>query len=160
MVTAPSSGTTLFSDQQLRRVIAIARETYPLEACGLFVGSSWEGVRLAELDNIQDALHARDPQRHPRTARTAYAMHPLRLSEAVDDGGGLLCIWHSHCDVGAYFSDEDIRVALGGGTEPLWPGVLYLVVSCRADGVDDLQLFSWDGNTGRFIGHTVPLPSA
>jgi len=155
MVTAELS----FPTELLRRVVALSRAAYPAEACGLFTGASWGEVRLAELENIQDALHARDPERHPRTSRTAYAMHPLRLSEAVDDGGGLLCIWHSHCDVGAYFSDEDVRVALGGGREPLWPGVVYLVVSCRADGVDDLQLFAWDGASERFVGRPVSLPA-
>jgi len=142
---------------QLARIVSLARDAYPNEACGLVVGRSWDEARLVELENQQDRYHARDPVRFPRTARTAYAMHPLKVSEAVEAAGGLLCIWHSHCDVGAYFSEEDVRVALGGGEAPLWPGTDYLVVSCRAHGVDDLQLFRWEPSGRRFVGAPVGL---
>ncbi len=145
----------MLSEQHLSRIVALAKAAHPNEACGLIVGRSWGEARLVEMENLQDRFHARDPERFPRTARTAYAMHPLRLSEAVDEGGGLLCIWHSHCDVGAYFSDEDVRVALGGGDEPIWPGTRYLVVSVRGEQVDDLKLFSWDGDSKAFVGVTL-----
>jgi proteasome lid subunit RPN8/RPN11 len=148
----------MFHPEHLRRIAAIARLAYPNEACGLFVGRDWSDARLVEMENLQDRYHERDPVRFPRTARTAYAMHPLRLGEAVESGGGLLCIWHSHCDVGAYFSDEDARVALGGGDEPLWPGTDYLVVSCRASGVDALELFQWNAASRLFEGSAWPLP--
>jgi proteasome lid subunit RPN8/RPN11 len=149
----------MFKPEHLRRIVELSRASYPDEACGLLVGRSWEEAALVELENLQDRYHARDPDRFPRTARTAYAMHPLKLNDAVEQGGGLLCIWHSHCDVGAYFSDEDVRVALGGGEGPLWPGTDYLVVSCRADGVDDLRLFRWDAAGRRFEGSPLRLPA-
>ena len=148
----------MFRTEQLHRIVELARAAYPDEACGLFVGRSWDEARLVELENLQDRYHARDPERFPRTARTAYTMHPLRLNEAVDEGGGLVCIWHSHCDVGAYFSDEDVRVALGGGDEPLWSGTDYLVVSCRAEGVDDLKMFRWNAAQSRFEVAPVAVP--
>jgi proteasome lid subunit RPN8/RPN11 len=148
----------MLRSDHLQRIAELSRAAYPDEACGLIVVRSWDEARLVEMENLQDRYHARDPVRFPRTARTAYAMHPLRLSEAVEAGGGLLCIWHSHCDVGAYFSDEDVRVALGGGDEPLWPGTDYLVVSCRTAGVDDLRLFRWDAAAGRYEGSELPVP--
>jgi proteasome lid subunit RPN8/RPN11 len=131
---------------------------YPNEACGLFVGQSWSAAELVPMENMQDRYHARDPARFPRTARTAYYMHPLRLSEHVDRAGGLLAIWHSHCEVGAYFSDEDVKVALGGGEEPLWPGTSYLVLSCRARKVDGAKWFAWDSATRKFLGREVTVP--
>jgi proteasome lid subunit RPN8/RPN11 len=149
----------MFRTEHLQRIVELARAAYPDEACGLFVGRTWDEARLVELENLQDRYHARDPERFPRTARTAYTMHPLRLNEAVDEGGGLLCIWHSHCDVGAYFSEEDVRVALGGAEEPMWPGTDYLVLSCRAAGVDDLKLFRWHAGQGHFGAADVPVPS-
>ena len=61
----------------------------------------------------------------------------LRALDAADQSGGrLYAIAHSHPDVGAYFSKEDKDMALGGGSEPLWPGVRYLVISVRKGQVD------------------------
>ena len=48
-------------------------------------------------------------------------------------------IYHSHCDVGAYFSDEDKRAATPFG-EPLYP-VDYLVIDCARAGVRGARLF-------------------
>lgn len=149
----------MLCSDHLRRIVELAGAGYPNEACGLIVGPSWAKAQLVELDNLQDRYHARDPQRFPRSARAAYAMHPLELCAAVDEAGGLLCIWHSHGDVGAYFSEEDVRVALGGGDAPMWPGTSYLVVSCRAGVVDGAKLFAWNPAARTFDGRDVPLPS-
>ncbi len=35
-------------------------------------------------------------------------------------------------------------MALGGGDEPLWPGVQYLVVSVRKGQVDGARIYAWD----------------
>ncbi len=148
----------MLCSDHLRRIVELASAGHPNEACGLVVGRSWSEARLVELPNLQDRYHARDPERFPRTARTAYAMDPLALSRAIDEAGGLLCIWHSHCEVGAYFSEEDVRVALGGGERPLWPGTVYLVVSCRQGLVDGARLFSWSDAAGAFEGREVALP--
>ena len=72
------------------------------------------------------------------------------LQAAEEQGGALWAIVHSHPDVGAYFSREDRDMALGGGQEPLWPGVRYLVISARAAGVDGAKLFTWEAAAGDF----------
>ena len=67
-------------------------------------------ARFCPCRNIQDELHARIPQRHPRDARTAYFIDPkdllaigrLRGARAT----GSPTIYHSHVDAGAYFSDR------------------------------------------------------
>ena len=79
------------------------------------------------------------------------------LQEAERSGGALVVIVHSHPDVCAYFSKEDRDMALGGGAEPLWPGVQYLVISCRREGVDDARLFTWDAGRGDFSEEQVPV---
>jgi proteasome lid subunit RPN8/RPN11 len=56
-------------------------------------------------------------------------------------------IYHSHIEVGAYFSDEDARAAAPDG-ELLYP-VEYLVVDVRQDGVHGAALFRFDA--GRFV---------
>lgn len=144
--------------EQWRLISEACSASYPNEACGLFVGKSWDSFELVPMENIQDAYHARDPQRYPRQSRTAYLMHPLRLMEHVERGGGLLAIWHSHCEVGAYFSAEDVKVALGGGDAPLWPGTAYLVMSCRNSRVDGAKWFEWDGASKTFLERDVTLP--
>ena len=75
----------------------------------------------------------------------------LEALEAVDRSGGRLWgIVHSHPDVGAYFSSEDRDMALGGGEEPLWPGVRYLVVSVRGGQVEGARLYAWDNSRHDF----------
>ena len=46
-------------------------------------------------------------------------------------------------------------MALGGGDEPLWPGVRYLVVSVRAGTVDGARFFTWDGKKRDFAEEEV-----
>jgi proteasome lid subunit RPN8/RPN11 len=90
---------------------------YPEEACGLLVGppDGPEATICRPCANIQNRLHAEDPQENPRDARTAYRIDPRDLFEltrqARDDGLAFKAIFHSHADVGAYFSDEDQRQA-------------------------------------------------
>lgn len=150
----------VFDPEQLRLIVQRAEAAWPKEGCGLIVGRRWEDARLVETENVYDRYAARDPGRYPRTSATAYLIHPLRLLEAVEEAGGLLAIWHSHAEVGAYFSDEDVRVALGGGDAPLWPGTAYLVVSCRQGRVDGLVRFDWDAGQRRFVETPIALPSA
>jgi adenylyltransferase/sulfurtransferase len=78
------------------------------------------------------------------------AVYPAALEAAERAGERHVAIVHSHPDVGAYFSEEDRKMALGGGESPLWPDVDYLVVSCKAGGVDDARLYRWDPGTSDF----------
>lgn len=147
-----------FAAEHLHEIIAAARRAYPNEGCGLIVGTDQASARHVEMENVYDRYHAVDPEAFPRTARTAYKMNDLKRARLVEEAGGLLCIWHSHADVGAYFSEEDVRAALGGGTQPVFPGTRYLVVSCRAGEVDDLLVFDWNPATATFEATPVPLP--
>lgn len=106
-----------------------ARE-YPRESCGVLVVRGTDR-RLTPCRNIQDELHARDPVRHPRDARTAYYIDPqdlLRLGRLEAEGFAVKVIYHSHIDAGAYFSETDRRQALMGD-EPVYPEAVYLVTS-------------------------------
>ena len=130
----------------LREMAAHAEKAWPAESCGVIVGDARGALRYAPIPNIAGTLAA-DPI-SARTVRDGYVMDPKALMEALEaaegKGGGLIAVVHSHPDVGAYFSPEDRRAALGGGEEPLWPGVSYLVLSCRAGKVDAVRLYSWD----------------
>jgi proteasome lid subunit RPN8/RPN11 len=127
-----------------------ARACYPNEACGIVLGppDAPDRWRFVPFENQQDRLHARDPERYPRDARTAYAMSPLKLHKAVEAaeaaGEALVAIAHSHPDHPSYFSRTDAAAASPFGT-PTWPAAVQLVVSVFDGEVRDIKGFSWDG---------------
>ncbi len=111
--------------------------------------------------NAYDAYHAKDPLRFPRTSRTAYVFDSrdwLKVCEEADQSGERVgCIFHSHVDVGAYFSAED-RAMAAPDNEPLLPGVAYLVVAVDEGKASAIRLFWWD--RGAFQEKSIPLPNA
>ncbi|HEX6836592.1 MAG TPA: Mov34/MPN/PAD-1 family protein [Polyangia bacterium] len=130
----------------LDAIYAHAREGYPEEVCGFIVG----GDEARRCENRQNALHAEDPVAFPRTAATAYnlgARDIMLLDKSQKSERPVRIIYHSHVDVGAYFSAEDERAAAPDG-ELLYP-VDYLVVDVRADGVRGAKLFRFAD--GKFL---------
>jgi len=106
-----------------------AVQEYPRECCGVVLQRAGER-RLLPCRNDQDALHARDPQRFPRDARTAYHIADadrLQMVRLEDEGFTPAVIYHSHIDAGAYFSPTDRRQALMNG-EPMYPDTTYVVL--------------------------------
>ena len=138
---------------------AHARSTYPAECCGLILAGAGGAVRFVPIANIAGTAAAAGNSQ--RTGRDGYVMDPkallAALAEAEQGGGSLAAIVHSHPDVGAYFSGEDREMALGGGAEPLWPGVQYLVISCKQGGVDAARLYTWDPGRADFAEEQVPV---
>jgi proteasome lid subunit RPN8/RPN11 len=135
----------------LDAIYAHAREGYPEEVCGFIIdgGDGGDGGEARRCENRQNALHAEDPEHFPRDARTAYnlgAKDLFFLDRSLRGDRPVRAIYHSHVEVGAYFSDEDVRAAAPDG-EPLYP-VDYLVVDVRADGVRGAKLYRW--HDGRF----------
>jgi proteasome lid subunit RPN8/RPN11 len=129
----------------LDEIYAHAREGYPEEVCGFILDGE---VRRCE--NRQNALHAEDPAHFPRDARTAYnlgAKDLFFLDKSLRSPRPVRVIYHSHVEVGAYFSDEDVRAAAPDG-ELLYP-VDYLVVDAARDGVRGAARFRFEG--GRFV---------
>ena len=143
----------------LDAIYAHARETYPDECCGLLIALQGslviDGVRRCV--NEQNRYHALDPERFPRTAREAYYLGGKDLRFLLDSVSGerpVKIIYHSHPDVGAYFSAEDTRAALGrepdDSAEPLYP-VDHIVIDAQADHVAEAKLFRWDGRQRTFV---------
>jgi proteasome lid subunit RPN8/RPN11 len=138
---------------------AHAGSTYPAECCGLVLADAAGTPRFVPIPNIAGTEAAAGSSN--RTRRDGYVMDPGALLGALEDaergGGRLAVIVHSHPDVGAYFSKEDRDMALGGADEPLWPGVQYLVISCRRTGVDGARLFTWDARRRDFLEEEMPV---
>jgi proteasome lid subunit RPN8/RPN11 len=130
----------------LEAIYAHAREGYPEEVCGFIVG----GDEARRCENRQNALHVEDPATFPRTATTAYnlgARDIMFLDRSQKSERPVRVIYHSHVDVGAYFSAEDERAATADG-ELLYP-VDYLVVDVQKAGVRGAKLFRFEG--GKFV---------
>jgi proteasome lid subunit RPN8/RPN11 len=135
-----------------------ARSTYPAECCGLILADGRGALGFVPIANVAGTNEAAATSR--RTRRDGYVMDPQAVLSAlveVEAGGGrLVAIVHSHPDVGAYFSQEDKDMALGGGEAPLWPGVEYVVVSCKSEGVDDARVYRWDEARQDFAEEQIP----
>jgi proteasome lid subunit RPN8/RPN11 len=127
----------------LREMAAHARSTYPAECCGLLLKDRSGAISFRPIANVAGTTEISS-----RTPRDGYVMDPKALLGALEEtesrGGQLWAIIHSHPDVGAYFSSEDRDMALGGGEEPLWPGVRYVVISVRTGRVDAARIYTWD----------------
>jgi proteasome lid subunit RPN8/RPN11 len=138
----------------LGAVVEHLQRCYPDEGCGVLIHGP-KGWRVRPLVNAYDRYHARDPQGFPRTARTAYFFDPkewMTVSEEADQQGETIaCIFHSHADVGAYFSAEDKAMAAPDG-EPVMPGVVYLVVAVDGGKATDAKLFWWKNKDFAEIG--------
>jgi proteasome lid subunit RPN8/RPN11 len=143
----------------LSTIYAHARETYPEECCGLLIGPH-DSVTIDEVRrcvNEQNRYHALDPARFPRTAREAYYLggKDLRfLLESLRSPRPVKIIYHSHPDVGAYFSAEDTRAALGrepdDTAEPQYP-VDHIVIDVQADHVAGAKMFRWHPTRRTFV---------
>src|SRR5262249_55341487 len=138
--------------EEREAIRAQAVEEYPFESCGVVLARGAER-RLLRCRNAQNELHGRDPQRHPREARTAYYIDPkdlLRSGDLEGEGFGVAVILRSDIDAwgpgkgGAYFSETDRRQALVGG-EPAYPAAVYGVTSVVTGRIDGMAAFRWNG---------------
>jgi [CysO sulfur-carrier protein]-S-L-cysteine hydrolase len=145
------------SHQSWEAVEQHAREAFPEECCGVIV---FDGAtdRVHRLQNIQNQLHALDPQTYPRTAFIAYAMDPRELEavlqEAETVSAKLKAFYHSHPDHDAYFSAEDKAFASPFG-EPTFPGAVQIVVSIYRRVVKRIAAFAWSHDKKDFV--EVPI---
>jgi [CysO sulfur-carrier protein]-S-L-cysteine hydrolase len=130
----------------LDEIHAHARECYPSESCGFIAGPAGEPAlltRSTRQQNEADKFHALDPATFPRTSRTYFKINELRAARAFDagekEGQPIKVIYHSHCDAGAYFSDEDAATFAVDG-QLMWP-CAYVVVSVMQGAVQDTKLW-------------------
>ena len=132
----------VLSPSALEQIYAHADRSYPEECCGFVFadGSVYLG------SNIQNELHSKNPDMYSRSAANGYTFSvadTLMMNKAFRSDNPMVVIYHSHPDVGAYFSDEDQDKALFMG-EPIYP-VSYLVVDVRQGKTQGSKLFAWDG---------------
>ena len=151
--------TPLVTAAELLAIQEHARADYPSECCGVILVRTRGDAerRLLACRNIQNELHAKDPGRFPRTARTAYYIaheNLLEIGRRESDGFEVHVIYHSHVDAGAYFSETDRRNAMVDGT-PAYPAATYVVVGVTQGRVVESRAHRFDSQAGEFV--EVPL---
>jgi proteasome lid subunit RPN8/RPN11 len=140
-----------YGEALLARVAALCEADPEREVCGFVVRRGGE-LAVVPIENVADRYHARDPAAFPRTSRESYLMDPraqLRLHEELAASGGeIVAVWHSHVELGAYFSEKDRSDALVDG-EPVLPGAEYLVLGVRGGRVSEVKRFVFEA--GGFV---------
>lgn len=130
-----------------------AVEAFPEECCGVILhdGKSDEVRRCR---NIQNALHALDPESYPRDATIAYAMDPQELEsiirQAESSGAKIKAFYHSHPNHEAYFSQEDKAFAMPFG-EPSYPDSAQIVISIYHRAVKRIAAYAWAPEKRDFV---------
>jgi proteasome lid subunit RPN8/RPN11 len=140
--------------EALTEMYAHARRDYPSECCGFVFGPKDGPVanRAVACVNTQNDLHADDPVRNPRDARIAYNLGAgdlFKLQKSLRGPEPVKVVYHSHIDVGAYFSDTDQAAAQMDG-EPSYP-VEYVVIDCQADGARGAGQFAWSDAEKKYV---------
>lgn len=134
-----------------------AAESFPEECCGIVVQHAIKD-EVCRLENIQNRLHALDPETYPRQATIAYAMDPKELERMIDKataaGATVKAFYHSHPNHEAYFSAEDKAFATPFG-EPTFPDAAQIVVSIYDRSVKRMAVFAWDSRAHDFL--EIPL---
>ena len=144
----------VLTEAALQAMCAHARREVPRECCGIVFGPKAEPLadQATPCDNIQDRLHAEDPARFTRDARTAYnfeARDIFKLQKSLRGETPAKIVYHSHVDVGAYFSDTDQAAAQFDG-EPAYP-VEYVVVDVTAAGARAAKQFAWSDTEKKYV---------
>ena len=139
-----------------------ALECYPSESCGFVFGPAERPSLLDEArreENEADKYHALDPVTFPRTSKTYFKINELRAARTFEqgerEGRPVKVIYHSHCDAGAYFSDEDAATFANGG-QLMWP-CAYIVVSVMDGKIAERRLWVHVPGTNHFEESTLTV---
>jgi proteasome lid subunit RPN8/RPN11 len=125
---------------------AHALAEYPSECCGFVSGPASAPLELSTSVrevNEADKFHKLDPVTFPRTSRTYFKINELRAAKAFDagdkNGQPIKVIYHSHCDAGAYFSQED-AATFASDNMLMWP-CAFIVVSVQGGKLAERKLW-------------------
>lgn len=140
------SGDLEITREVMAELEAHALSTYPSECCG-FVSGPVDEPRLLDgsqrEENEADKYHKLDPETFPRTSRTYFKINELRAAKAFEagdkSGRPIKVIYHSHCDAGAYFSQED-AATFASDNQLMWP-CAFIVVSVQEGRIADKKLW-------------------
>jgi len=147
------STTLILTEKVCEEISRHAVETFPDECCGVILSDS-KTDQVRRLKNIQNQLHALDPETYSRNATIAYAMDPKELEfiihEAEIAGAKIKAFYHSHPGHEAYFSEEDKAFATPFG-EPTYPDNAQIVISIYDRVVKQISAYAWEQDQEDFV---------
>jgi [CysO sulfur-carrier protein]-S-L-cysteine hydrolase len=134
-----------------------AVDAFPEECCGVILENGGRD-EVRRFKNIQNQLHALDPEVYPRDATIAYAMDPKELESTIDEAASaaakIKAFYHSHPGHEAYFSAEDKAFAMPFG-EPIFPEAAQVVISIYDRAVKRISAYAWVETEKDFV--EIPL---
>jgi proteasome lid subunit RPN8/RPN11 len=147
---------TLLSREIVVEIFRSLEPSWPHEGCGfVFQLASDAGWTVLPTQNRAQMLHEKDPERYPYGGGDWFEPDMKPWFRAVREGGIPRMIFHSHPEVGAYFSDGDVDSAVfrddDGQLHERHAGVLHMVVSVRQGQADDAALFAFSSSEQRFV---------
>lgn len=141
----------IYEEAILARLVALAEADPDREVCG-FVLRRGEALEVWPVANVADRYRELEPDQYPSSSRESYLMDPqeqFRIHrELARSAGEIVAIWHSHVEVGAYFSAKDRADALIDGAQVV-PGAEYLVLGVKGGRVTEVRRFRFEG--GAFV---------
>ena len=156
------SGNLRIQKSVMEEIERHALEEYPSESCGFVFGPSdvpdlLDGSQREE--NEADKYHKLDPETFPRTSEMYFKINELRAARTFEAGEAgerpVKVIYHSHCDAGAYFSEEDAATFANSGLL-MWP-CAFIVVSVIDGKVADRKLHVHVPGTDGFEESTLSI---
>ncbi len=142
-----------------QNIVAHALADEPRICIGVIVARDGRQECL-KVANVQDELHAADPVRHPRDARTSWQIRAEDLFDVTrQEERGVIAIraeYHSYTGMeSARMSDGDRRGATfeleAGRLEPTYEGWLHLIIAVRDQRVRDMRVFQWSSTSNEFV---------
>lgn len=152
-MTSAELAKRLVAQNRLPEIYRSVEPAWPDEGCG-FVFKFGDELRVLPAKNRAQELHERFPEQYPRTAVDWFEPDMKPWLKASREGGEPAIIYHSHPDVGAYFSGPDRDMARqpdeDGQLVERNPGVRHIVVSVRKGKTDGALMFAWNADTRDF----------
>ncbi len=142
-------------------ILAHGEKTWPQECCGFLVGAESGAIEeVVAITNAAEKMKAERPDEFTRTAEMGYVMDPqeqLRAMRSAETRGKVVRgIYHSHADVGSYFSAEDKRRALFDGA-PMFPDAIYVVADVKAREGKGAKAFVWSAAARDFVEEPIEI---
>lgn len=121
----------------------LAAPSYPVEGCGVLVGSFGERVEVVRVIRGRNLVIDRAHDRYELDPGDIVAAERAARADGLDIVG----FWHTHPDHPARPSRFD--------TERAWPDYVYVICSTTAAGVADLRAWQLDAPGGEFAEVSV-----
>lgn len=136
----------MISNKIIEELYLHAEAEYPFECCG-YIKKNGNVIRAINALSIDEAKAMN--YRYPEEGYLFDENSALEMNASFKTDNPCLYIYHSHPNVGAYFSDEDKNKALISGL-PIYP-VDYIVIDVQKTGAKELKIYSYCNKSNTYI---------